>query len=443
MAGMLPRAVFGASLILLATGTSLGLVASVANAQRAKSSGAPIATGTPESVGMSTARLARLTGAFQKEIANKKLPGVVMMVSRRGRLVYSTALGLRDPKGTDPMRTNSLFRIYSMTKPIVSVGAMLLVEDGTLLLTDPVSKWLPAFKDVKVSTASGEVAAERPMTVQDLLRHTAGLPYGELTQNAAVKDALAKAGLFKPGVIEFDARDMTGAEQVERLSKIPLLYQPGSTWEYSLASDLLGRVIEAASGKRLGDFLSERIFKPLKMTDTAFWVSEANKGRLAEPFETDAVAGTPIKLIDVSKQPGNDSGGAGAVSTGGDYLRVAQMLANGGTLDGQRIMSRATLKLMTSDHLGSRLPLAATPGGMVLGASTYTFGLGFAVRPSDGIAPFPGSAGDFNWGGYAGTFFWVDPKEQLVATLMVQSAGTLRLYHRLLYRQLVYQAIVD
>jgi CubicO group peptidase (beta-lactamase class C family) len=275
------------------------------------------------------------------------------------------------------------------------------------------------------------------------LRHTAGLPYGELTQNATVKDALAKAGLFKPGVIEFDARDMTGAEQVERLSKIPLLYQPGSTWEYSLASDLLGRVIEAASGKRLGDFLSERIFKPLKMTDTAFWVSEANKGRLAEPFEKDAVAGKPIILIDVSKPPGNDSGGAGAVSTAGDYLRFAQMLANGGTLDGQRIMSRATLKLMTSDHLGSRLPLAATPGGMVLGASTYTFGLGFAVRPSDGIAPFPGSAGDFNWGGYAGTFFWVDPKEQLVATLMVQSAGTLRLYHRLLYRQLVYQAIVD
>lgn len=443
MAGMLRRAIVGASLILLATGTSLGLAASVANAQRAKGSGAPIATGTPESVGMSTARLARLTGVFQKEIANKKLPGAVMMVSRRGRLVYSTALGLRDPNGTDPMRTNSLFRIYSMTKPIVSVGAMLLVEDGALLLTDPVSKWLPAFKDVKVSTANGEVAAERPMTVQDLLRHTAGLPYGELTQNAAVKDALAKAGLFKPGVIEFDARDMTAAEQVERLSKIPLLYQPGSTWEYSLASDLLGRVIEAASGKRLADFLSERIFKPLKMTDTAFWVSEADKGRLAEPFEKDAVAGTPIKLIDVSKPPGNDSGGAGAVSTAGDYLRFAQMLANGGTLDGQRIMSRATLKLMTADHLGSRLPLAATPGGMVLGASTYTFGLGFAVRPGDGIAPFPGSAGDFNWGGYAGTFFWVDPKEQLVATLMVQSAGALRLHHRLLYRQLVYQAIVD
>jgi CubicO group peptidase (beta-lactamase class C family) len=224
-----------------------------------------------------------------------------------------------------------------MTKPMVSVATMLLVEDGALLLTDPVSKWLPAFKDVKVWTASGEIAAERAMTVQDLLRHTAGLPYGELTQNATVKDALAKAGLFKPGVIDFDVRDMTGAEQVERLSKIPLLYQPGSTWEYSLASDLLGRVVEAASGKRLGDFLSERVFKPLKMNDTTFWVTEANKARLAEPFEKDVIAGTPITLIDVSKQPGNDSGGAGAISTAGDYLRFAQMLANGGTLEGRRI----------------------------------------------------------------------------------------------------------
>jgi CubicO group peptidase (beta-lactamase class C family) len=299
------------------------------------------------------------------------------------------------------------------------------------------------FKDVKVLTTAGEVAPERPMTVQDLLRHTAGLPYGELTQNAAVKDALAKAGLFKPGVIEFDVRDMTGAEQVERLARIPLLYQPGTTWEYSLASDVLGRVVEAASGKRLGDFLSERLFKPLGMNDTAFWVPEAKLGRLAEPFEKDPLAGTAIRLIDVAKPPGNDSGGAGGVATAGDYLRFAQMLANGGILDGQRVLSRTTIKHMTADHLGSSLPLAATPGGGVLRASTYTFGLGFAVRPSDGIAPVPGSAGDFNWGGYAGTVFWVDPKEELVAVFMVQSAGALRLYHRTLFRQLVYQAIVD
>jgi CubicO group peptidase (beta-lactamase class C family) len=425
-------------LAVLAAAVLLGPLA--AHAQRPAS---PAPVTTPESAGMSSARLARLAAVFGKEIEDKKLPGAVMMIARKGKVVYVNALGARDPKTGDPMRIDTIFRIYSMTKPIVSVAAMILVEDGKLQLTDPVAKWLPAFKDVKVWTDGGEVAAQRPMTVQDLLRHTAGLPYGELTQNAAVKDALAKAGLFKPGVIEFDVRDMTSAEQVERLAKIPLLYQPGTTWEYSLASDVLGRVVEAASGKRLGAFVAERVFVPLRMTDTAFWVPDGKRGRVAEAFDKDPLTGTAIRLIDVSKAPGNDSGGAGGVGTAGDYLRFSQMLANGGVLDGQRVLSRTTVRLMTSDHLGSRIALAATPGGGVLGASTYTFGLGFAVRPSDGIAPVPGSAGDFNWGGYAGTRFWVDPKEQLVGVFMVQSAGALRAYHRELFRQLVYQAIVD
>jgi CubicO group peptidase (beta-lactamase class C family) len=249
--------------LLLATVATL-LASSAAQAQRAAS---------PDSGGISTTRLARLTTVFRKEIEDRKLPGAVMMVARKGKLVYATALGVRDPKGAEPMRTDTIFRIYSMTKPIVSVGAMILVEDGVLQLMDPVAKSLPAFKDVKVSTSGGDVPAQRPMTAQDLLRHTAGLPYGELTQNAAVKEALAKAGLFKPGVIEFDVRDMTGAEEVERLAKVPLIHQPGTTWEYSLATDVLGRVVEAASGKRLGDFLGERLFKPLRMSDAGFWVS--------------------------------------------------------------------------------------------------------------------------------------------------------------------------
>jgi CubicO group peptidase (beta-lactamase class C family) len=430
------------SRVLFVTMAVLAL-STTASAQPATSPAAPPAVAQPESAGVSATRLARLTAAFRKEIDDQKVPGVVMMVTRKGKLVYATALGRRDPKSSDPMRTDTIFRIYSMTKPIVSVAAMMLVEDGRLQLTDPVARWLPAFKDVKVWTDAGEVAAQRAMTVHDLLRHTAGLPYGELTQNAAVKDALAKAGLFKPGVIDFDIRDLTGAEQVERLAKIPLLHQPGTTWEYSLASDVLGRVVEAASGQRLGDFLGERLFKPLRMNDAAFWVPAAKRARLAEPFDKDPVADAAIRLIDVSSEPANDSGGAGAVATAGDYPRFAQMLAGGGTLDGQRVLSRTTVRLMTSDHLGSRLPLAPTLGGSVLGSSTYTFGLGFAVRPSDGIAPVPGSAGDFNWGGYAGTFFWVDPREQLVAVFMVQSAGALRGYHRTLFRQLVYQAIAD
>jgi CubicO group peptidase (beta-lactamase class C family) len=436
-----PPARFASVLVIAAL--SLALPAHAQRAAPPVGAAAPLPAAPPESAGMSATRLTRLTALFKKEIEDKKLPGAVMMIARKGKLVHASALGVRDPRGPDPMRTDTIFRIYSMTKPIVSVAAMMLVEDGTLQLTDPVARWLPAFKDVKVSTSGGDVPAQRAMSVQDLLRHTAGLPYGELTQNTAVREALARAGLFKPGVIDFDVRDMTAGDQVERLARIPLLYQPGTTWEYSLASDVLGRVVEAASGKRLGDFLGERVFKPLRMPDTAFWVPETKLARLAEPFDKDPLAGAPIRLIDVSKEPGNDSGGAGGVGTAADYLRFAQMLANGGTLDGQRVLSRSTVRLMTSDHLGSRIPLAATPGGAVLGGSTYTFGLGFAVRPSDGIAPIPGSAGDFYWGGYAGTLFWVDPKEQLVAVFMAQSAGALRVYHRNLFRQLVYQAIAD
>ena len=201
--------------------------------------------------------------------------------------------------------------------------------------------------------------------------------------------------------------------------------------------------MEAAAGKRLGDFLDERVFRPLKMTDTAFSVPAGKANRLAAPFDKDPVAGTPFRLIDVSKQPANDSGGAGGLSTATDYLRFAQMLLNGGTLDGERIMSRTTIRYMSSDHLGTRLPPAANPGGAVLGATNYTFGLGFAVRPADGIAGIPGTAGDYYWGGYAGTYFWIDPKEQITAVMMMQSPGVRRNYHRALLRQLVYQAVTD
>ena len=425
--------------VVSALALSAALAAMPANAQRAAT---PIASASPQSAGVSAQRLERLTAAFKKEVDEKRLPGAVMMISRKGKLVYSQALGLRDPKAADPARADTLFRIYSMTKPIVSVAAIILMEDGVLQLSDPVAKWLPPFADMKVATSSGEVATARPMTVQDLLRHTAGLSYGELTANQAVKDALTKAGIYKPNVIDFDIRDLTPAEFVERLAKVPLIHQPGTTWEYSLASDVLGRVVEAASKKRLGDFMAERIFQPLGMHDTAFFVPAAKLPRLAEPFDKDAVAGTPIRLIDAAKQPGNDSGGAGLISSAGDYLRFAQMMANGGTLGGKRILSRTSVQLMTADHLG-KIQTAATPGGGVLGSRPYTFGLGFAVRPADGLAPIAGSAGDYDWGGYAGTSFWVDPKEQLVAVLMVQSAGTLRLYHRNLFRQLVYQAIAD
>ena len=401
-------------------------------------------TANAADAGMSAQRLEMLTVAFNKEIADKALPGAVIMVARKGQLVYAKAFGVLDPTKPDAMAADSIFRIYSMTKPMASVGAMILVEDGRLQLSDPVAKHLPAFKDLKVYTGTGTgTEPARPMTVQDLLRHTSGLGYGELSNNAAYKEALTQAGLYKPGTIDFDTRDLSPAEQVTRLAAVPLLRQPGTAWEYSLSTDVLGRVIEAVSGQRLGDFMADRIFKPLGMKDTAFHVPEAKASRLAASFDKDPATGLAFKLIDVSKQPGNDSGGAGTVSTATDFLRFSQMMLNGGTLDGQRILSRNTVRWMTSDHLGPRIPIAQSPGGNVLYPSQYSFGLGLAVRPTDGQAPTPGSAGDYNWGGYAGTAFWVDPKEQIVGVMMMQSPGAMRNYHRNLLRQLVYQAISD
>jgi CubicO group peptidase (beta-lactamase class C family) len=274
-------------------------------------------------------------------------------------------------------------------------------------------------------------------------RHTAGLAYGEITLNAPVKDAYTKAGLYLPGVRDYDARDLTPAEEVERLAKAPLAHQPGTVWEYSLAVDLLGRVVEAASGKRLADFLARRLFEPLKMQDTGFWVPGAKMDRVAQPLAVDFASGQPIKVIDVSKEPKNDSGGAGGVSTAADYLRFAQMLLNGGQLDGTRVLSRTTVALMTSDHLGTRIAAPVTPSELLLGTPGYTFGLGFAVRQGAGVAGVPGSAGEFMWAGYAGTYFWVDPKEELVVVYMSQAPSTARAYYRKLVKQLVYAAIVN
>jgi CubicO group peptidase (beta-lactamase class C family) len=287
------------------------------------------------------------------------------------------------------------------------------------------------------------IPADREIIVQDLLRHTAGLAYGEITLNAPVKDAYIKAGLYLPGVRDYDARDLTPAEEVERLAKAPLAHQPGTVWEYSLAVDLLGRVVEAASGKRLADFLGQRLFEPLKMRDTGFWVPGAKMGRVAQPLAVDFASGQPIKVIDVSKEPKNDSGGAGGVSTAADYLRFAQMLLNGGQLDGTRVLSRTTVALMTSDHLGTRIAAPVTPSELLLGTPGYIFGLGFAVRQGAGVAGVPGSAGEFMWAGYAGTYFWVDPKEELVAVYMSQAPSTARAYYRKLVKQLVYAAIVN
>src|SRR5579883_1123828 len=257
---------------------------------------AGLTAGTAESVGMSYQRLGKITEVFEKEIADKKLPGAVIMVARNSKIVYHRAFGVQAPNAAAPMQENSIFRIYSMTKPLMSTGLMLLVEDGKVELTDPVSKFLPAFKDVKVSTPDGDVAPVRPMTIQDLLRHTSGLAYAEITKNQKVKDAMIEAGIAKKD-LDYEQRGLPGAEQAERLAKIPLVNQPGTLWEYSVAVDVQGRVIEAVTGKRAGDFLAERLFQPLKMNDTGFWVPEAKQGRLTSNFDKDPATGNSYPLL--------------------------------------------------------------------------------------------------------------------------------------------------
>jgi CubicO group peptidase (beta-lactamase class C family) len=430
----------------LAAALALAVLAVAGEAQ-----GLPKAS--PESVGMSAQRLARLSQAMKAEIDQHKLPGAVVLVARRGKLVFAERYGFQDAAAGKLMEFETIFRIYSMTKPLTSVAAMTLVEEGRMQLTDPISKFLPAMKNLQVSVPRTDqvfarvsyvtVPAEREITVHDLLRHTSGLAYGEITQNAPVKEAYTKAGVYLPGVRDYDSRDMTPEEQVEGMAKAPLAHQPGTVWEYSLAVDVLGRVIEAASGKRLSELVDERIARPLRMTDTGFWVPKEKLGRLAQPFPTDPASGQPNRLFDVSAPPKNDSGGAGAVSTGADYLRFAEMLLEGGQLEGARVLSRATVELMTSDHLGTRIATPVNPGEVLIGTPGYTFGLGFAVRQGPGMAGVPGSPGEFMWAGYAGTYFWVDPKEKLVAVYMTQAPSPIRAYYRRLMKQLVYQAIVD
>ena len=409
-------------------------------------------TAKPESVGMSSERLAKIGAALQQEVNDKKLPGAVVMVARKGKLVYSTAVGSLNNSTGGAMTQDAVFRIYSMTKPLVSTALMMLVEDGKVQLTDPVSKFLPSFKNPMVSVPTFDpvfngvsfklLPANREPTIQDLLRHTSGIAYGELTKNTLVRDAYIKAGVFKPD-LDYDSRTLSGSEMAEGLGKAPLAQQPGTAWEYSLSVDVQGRVVEAVSGKRLNDFMQERLFKPLKMTDTGFSVPASKLPMLAEAFSKDPATGVTNKLIDVSKTPGNDSGGAGGVSTAGDYLRYCQAMLNGGQLDGARVLSRTTVNLMASDHLGSAINTTVNPGLLLLGTPGYTFGLGFLVRQSDGIAGVHGTTGEFMWAGYAGTFFWAEPKEQICAVYMTQAPSPLRAYYRRFMKDLVAQAIVD
>jgi CubicO group peptidase (beta-lactamase class C family) len=391
----------------------------------------PLPAAAPEEIGLSSARLARLGSVLRGEIERRRVPGAVALIARRGRVGFFESFGERDPAAGAPMSNDAIFRIYSMTKPITSVAAMMLWEEGRFLLSDPIGKFLPPLADLEVAAERNgtieRVPAERAVTIQDLLRHTSGLTY-EFRGSAAVQKMYMGAKVF--------SRSQTSADQVATLGKLPLLHQPGTRWEYSRSTDVIGRLVEVLSGMRLSEFFERHILAPLGMVDTAFHVPPRHHARLAEAFALDPDSGGAVQLLEVRSAPNFESGGGGLVSTAGDYARFLQMLLNGGTLDGTRLLSRKTIELMTADHLG---PITGASDLLLPG---HGFGLGFAVRLHAGIAYVPGSIGQYFWGGLAGTTFWVDPAEELFAVLLIQAPGQ-RDYFRTLFRDLVYSAFDD
>ena len=404
---------------------------------------------SPEEVGLSKERLQRISAWIQADVDKKVIPGAVVMVLRKGKIAYYEAFGYQDREKNIPMDRNSIFRIASMTKPFVALATMMLVEEGKISLFTPVSYYLPEFKDLKVgvekkdpATGKVELVLETPsraMTVQDLLRHTSGLTYGFIGKSM-VKDRYNAANLWD--------RNQTNAELVTKLSKLPLQNHPGTTWDYSMSYDVLARVVEVASGVEFDTFVKERIAKPLKLTDTAFWAEGTERqARIAEPPVDPKTGKRSLWIPDVSERPKFMSGGGGLVSTAHDYARLCQMFYNGGILDGVRLVSRKTVEQMTSNQIPPGYKYSTDIATQILWTSPSLetgqgYGLGFGINSVPGLSPSPGSKGDYYWMGVYGTIFWVDPKEQVIAVMMIQAMGQQFPYmHRL--RHSVYQAISD
>jgi CubicO group peptidase (beta-lactamase class C family) len=387
----------------------------------------------PEQVGLSSPRLQRLADVVRGDVERGLIPGAVVLLARGGRVGYAEAFGYRDREAGAPMALDAIFRVASMTKPMTSVAAMMLSEEGSLEIAAPVAAYLPEFGEMTVGAERRR--AERTMTVQDLLRHTSGLTYAAFG-DSPVQMIWRDVQLMDEG--------QTNAELAAKLGRLPLMFEPGTTWEYSMSTDVLGRVVEVVSGKSLGDFIAERIAAPLGMVDTGFAAIGERASRVAEP-QADRATGRRPPMRNVAQVNAWHSGGGGAVSTAADYLRFCQMLLNGGELDGVRLLAPKTVAHMAADHLPpdagygetSRARFGALAPVPEMG---YGFGLGFAVRTHQGRSPVPGSVGEFFWGGVTGTYFWIDPQEQLIAVLML-AAPDQRLHYRYLTRQLVYAAL--
>jgi CubicO group peptidase (beta-lactamase class C family) len=402
----------------------------------------PLPRAKPESVGMSSERLARIAEVLNADIQKGRLPGAVIAVARRGKLVYYYAFGYLDKDAGTKMTTDAIFSIASMTKPMVAAGALELYERGLVRIDDPVSAYLPQFAKMQVAVLRQSndggagfdtVPAARLPTVQDLMRHTSGLIYGG--RGATPVHKLYPASSSSAGL------EMSGKEFLDKLGSLPLLHQPGSTWDYGFGLDVLGLLIERVSGKPLGRYLDEGLFQPLGMKDTGFAVPPEKLKRYAKAFANDPDTGKPQSVLDLSKPLKFECGGGCASSTAADYMRFAQMLLNGGKLGETRVLGRKTVEYMLSNQL--------TPGTVnLIGNADPTradmgFGLGLAVQTTPGIVRTAGSVGSFSWPGAYGTNWWADPKEQLVVVFMAQTPGPIRWHYRYVINALVNAAIVD
>ena len=404
----------------------LALVASVL--------GAEIPRVAPGEVGLSQQRLDRITRVVQQDVENGHLAGAIAVIARKGKIAYWETVGMADREAEKPMRDDTIFRIYSMTKPIVGVALMTLYEEGKFALTDPVKDSIPELGGLKVLVGKKPTLARREMTVQDLMRHTAGFTYGS-SGRSQVDDLYVEADILNGN----DTVD----DFVQKLGQLPLKHQPGSAWEYSVSVDVQGRLIEVLSGMDLASFLSERVFEPLEMRDTGFTVPPGKKDRFVQMYQK-----TKDKQAIEPAPPSRSksyydyegrwySGGGGLVSTTRDYLRFCQMMLNGGVLEGTRVLSRKTVELMTIDHVDGvrRASPVLRPG--------YGFGLDFAVHVDPAASGLNGSLGEFNWGGLAGTAFWIDPLEEMIGLYMIQLLPPRFGDNRSQFKRLAYQTIID
>jgi CubicO group peptidase (beta-lactamase class C family) len=403
---------------------------------------------TPEAVGLSSERLKRIETFIQeKYIASGKLPCALTQVWRRGQLAYTSVLGSADIERGKPLKADSLFRIYSMTKPVTSVAFMMLVEEGKVSLDDPVHRFIPAWRDLGVFQAGVQGAfqtkrAADPMRMLDLLRHTAGLTYG-FQQRTNVDAAYRK--------LKLDGIDSDGGLQefVDRLGTVPLEFSPGEAWNYSVATDVLGYLVEKISGQPFDAFLKSRIFDPLKMIDTSFFVPESQRARFTACY-TLTPSGKVVLQDDPEKSryltdPSVKSGGGGLVSTADDYMRFCRMLLNGGELDGARLLSPKTIRLMTINHLPGGKELTELSKSLFSEAvfEGLGFGLGFAMTVDQARTKNIGSHGEYFWGGMASTAFWIDPVEDLAVVFMTQLMPSTAYPIRRELRTLVYSAFTE